>query len=141
MLNSSVMAISIARRTLLSTYKTRHSKEQVLFFIFILRCVLASLYVGVSVRMYVPLSVHPSVRPSIRLCLSVCPSISHAFVKSWKWCGCSRIWVWNHKYMMLSRSLEVSPSVSNAIMKWLETGIHGGSRACWGDDASMVCHT
>ena len=35
------------------------------------RCVLASLYVGVSVR----------------------PSVANAFVKSWKWRGFSRIWV------------------------------------------------
>ena len=31
----------------------------------------------------------------------------------------------------------VGPSVSNAFVKWFETGIHGGSRACKGEDASI----
>ena len=52
------------------------------------RCVLESLWEGLSVRPSVQPSVRPSVCPSVRLpvrpfvCLSVCPSIRHAFVKT-----------------------------------------------------------
>ena len=37
-------------------------------------------------------------------------------------------------------SMLAYPSVSNAFVKWLETGKHGGSRANKGEDASMVYH-
>ena len=45
------------------------------------------------------------------------------------------------KFISLFVSLSVLPFVSNAFVKWLETGKNGGCRVCKGGDASMVCYT